>query len=76
MPVNTRITHRTTRTISLSWQRPERINGILTHFVVFYENATRRYQERISHDLSNKTFLHRIGNLNLATKYTIIVSSQ
>ena len=74
MPRDVKITHRTTNSISLSWIRPENMHGILKHFVVFYENTTNRYQERIAHDLGNYTFVHRLLNLNLDTKYTVIVS--
>ena len=42
---------------------------------MFYENATQRYEEKVDQDLKwNNTFVHRLYNLNLGTKYTIMVS--
>lgn len=72
-PRDVKITHRTTRSISLRWIRPEYINGILKSFTIFYENATQRYEEKVEQDLGNNTFVHRLYNLNLDTKYTIMV---
>ncbi len=73
VPKDMKVTHRTSNTLSLSWQMPNLINGILKHFIVFYENSTKQYKVKIDKDLSNHTFRHQIVNLKESTKYTLMV---
>eukprot|EP00794_Sanderia_malayensis_P008032 gene8032-8893_t len=75
MPKDMKVTHRTSNSLSLSWQMPSSINGVLTHFIVFYENSTKQYKMKINYDLTNQTFRHQITNLKESTKYTLMVQA-
>ena len=73
-PRMVKVTHRTDSTITLQWDRPETINGVLTQYKVYYENVTKQYHVTIKKNLQNTTLRYQLTNLNVATKYTLTVS--
>ena len=73
-PLMVKVTHRTDSTITLQWDRPETINGVLTQYKVFYENVTKQYHVTIKKNLQNTTLRYQLTNLKFATKYTVTVS--
>uniref|UniRef100_A0A671KTN5 Protein sidekick-1-like n=1 Tax=Sinocyclocheilus anshuiensis TaxID=1608454 RepID=A0A671KTN5_9TELE len=60
--------------LRISWQEPEEKNGIITGYVLCWEEASQN-ETRVSQTLSNSTLTYKVTGLTSLTTYTLQVAA-
>ncbi|XP_065110429.1 protein sidekick-1 isoform X1 [Paramisgurnus dabryanus] len=60
--------------LKVSWQEPEDKNGIITGYILCWEEADQN-ETRVSHTLSNSTLAFKVTGLTSLTTYTLQVAA-
>ncbi|KAA0722521.1 Protein sidekick-1 [Triplophysa tibetana] len=60
--------------LKVSWQEPKDKNGIITGYVLCWEEAVEN-ESRVTHTLSNSTLVYKVTGLTSLTMYTLQVAA-